>query len=67
MGPRVISYWTSEAKKYNIMSPAIAAALILTAKVIFVKKTPRNVQFGKNSAKVYDCLYSSTEQLQVAL
>jgi hypothetical protein len=40
MGPRVISYWTSEAKK-NIMSPAIAAALILTAKVIFVKKTPR--------------------------
>ncbi len=24
-------------------------------------------QFGKNSAKVYHCLYSSTEQLQVAL
>ncbi len=30
-------------------------------------KTPRKFQFGKKSAKVYHCLYSSTEQLQVAL
>jgi hypothetical protein len=32
-----------------------------------VQKTPRKFQFGKKSAKVYHCLYSSTEQLQVAL
>jgi hypothetical protein len=31
------------------------------------EKTPRNFQFGKKSAKVYHCLYSWTEQLQVAL
>jgi len=34
---------------------------------IYVVKTPRKFQFGKKSAKVYHCLYSSTEQLQVAL
>jgi hypothetical protein len=32
-----------------------------------VEKTPRKFQFGKKSAKVHHCLYSSTEQLQVAL
>ena len=32
-----------------------------------VEKTARKFQFGKKSAKVYHCLYSSTEQLQVAL
>jgi len=31
------------------------------------EKTPRRFQFGKKSAKVYHSLYSSTEQLQVAL
>jgi len=30
-------------------------------------KTPRKFQFGKKSAKVFHSLYSSTEQLQVAL
>jgi len=32
-----------------------------------IEKTPRNVQFGKKSAKVYHCLYSLLMQLQVAL
>jgi hypothetical protein len=52
----------------NIMSPAprIAAALILTA-LLLIEKTPRNCQFGRKSAKVNHSLYSSTEQLQVAL
>ena len=52
----------------SIMSPAppIAAALILTA-LLLIEKTPRKCQFGKKSAKVNHSLYSSTEQLQVAL
>ncbi len=33
----------------------------------YVEKTPRIVLFGKKSAKLYHCLYSSTEQLKVAL
>ncbi len=46
--------------------PPIAASLILPANNIY--KKPREMsQFGKKSAKVYHCLYSSTEQLQVAL
>jgi hypothetical protein len=28
-----------------------------------LQKTPRKFQFGKKSAKIYHCLYSSTEQL----
>jgi len=32
-----------------------------------MEKTPRKSQFGKKSTKVNHCLYSSTEQLQVAL
>ncbi len=32
-----------------------------------LKKTPRKIQLGKKSAKVYHSLYSSTGQLQVAL
>ncbi len=35
--------------------------------VLQTEKTPRKFQFGKKSAKVYHCLYSSIEQLQVAL
>ena len=35
--------------------------------VLQTEKTPRQFQFGKKSAKVYHCLYSSIEQLQVAL
>jgi hypothetical protein len=52
------------------MSPALTAALILPEIYVndtYVEKTPRKFQFGKKSAKVYHCLYSSTEQLQVAL
>ncbi len=32
-----------------------------------IEKTPRKFQFGKKSTEVYHFLYSSTEQLQVAL
>jgi hypothetical protein len=60
-------YPTGQARLKNIMSPAIAAALILTAKLIICKETRENPSLGKNSAKVNHCLYSSTEQLQVAL
>jgi hypothetical protein len=46
-------------------APPIAASLIVPANN---KEKPREIsQFGKKSAKVYHCLYSSTEQLQVAL
>jgi hypothetical protein len=41
MGPSVIIHWTSEAKK--LMSPAIAAALILTAKFIRCKENPAKI------------------------
>jgi hypothetical protein len=44
----------------------MAASLILPSKNI--QKKPREIfQFGKKSAKVYHCFYSSIEQLQVAL
>ncbi len=33
----------------------------------FTEKTPRKFQFGKKFAKMYHCLYSSIEQLQMAL
>jgi hypothetical protein len=47
-------------------APPIAASLILPANNIW--KKPREIsQFGKKSAKVYHSLYSSTEQLKVAL
>ncbi len=46
--------------------PPTAAALILTA-LLLIEKPHEMSQFGKKSAKVYHCLYSSTEQLQVAL
>jgi hypothetical protein len=61
---------TTEAMKYTAMFPVppIAVSLSLTAKLmICIEKTPRKFQFGKKSAKVYHCWYSSTEQLQVAL
>jgi hypothetical protein len=40
---------------------------LLIISLFVVEKTPRKFQFGKKSAKVYHSLYSSTEQLQVAL
>jgi hypothetical protein len=54
-------------RKYNVPRPShrIAASLILPA--LLMRKTRELSQFGKNSAKVYHSLYSSTEQLQVAL
>jgi hypothetical protein len=60
--------YIEKPREINIMSPAppIAAALILTA-LLLIEKTPRKCQFGKKSAKVNHSLYSSTEQLQVAL
>jgi hypothetical protein len=53
-------------RKYNV---PIAAALIPPALyMINTERKPREMsQFGKKSAKVYHCFYSSTEQLQVAL
>ncbi len=67
MGPRVISQWTSEAKKYN--APCHHSCTDPTGDVndTYVEKTPRKCQFAKKFAKVYHSLYSSTEQLQVAL
>jgi hypothetical protein len=48
----------------NIMYPAGRSFADLND----VKRKPREMsQFGKKSAKVYHCLYSSIEQLQVAL
>ncbi len=52
------SHWTTEALKdeYHIIKRQT------------LQKKPREMsQFGKKSAKVYHSLYSSTEQLQVAL
>ena len=67
MGPRVISYTGPATPKY-IMSPAIVAALILMAKLMICKENPAKIPvWGKKSAKVNHCLYSSIEQLQVAL
>jgi hypothetical protein len=43
---------------------------ILPAKLMIyrIQREPREIsQFGKKSAKVYHSLFSSTEQLQVAL
>jgi hypothetical protein len=64
---REIFHWTSEAKK--LMSPAPHSCSDPTSDIndTYVEKTPRKSQFGKKSAKVNHCLYSSTEQLQVAL
>jgi hypothetical protein len=39
----------------------------INSKINDLQKTPRKFQFGKKSANVYHCLYSSTEQRQVAL
>jgi hypothetical protein len=65
--PYLISHWTSEAKKYNVPCHHSCADPTSDINDIYVEKTPRNVPVGKKSAKVYHCLYSSIEQLQVAL
>jgi hypothetical protein len=67
MGPRLISHSTSEAKKYNV--PCHHSCTDPTSDVndTYVEKTPRKFQFGQKSAKVFHCLYSSIEHLQVAL
>jgi hypothetical protein len=64
----VLTFFLFYSFLINIMSPAppIAAALILTA-LLLIEKTPRNVPVLEKSAKVNHCLFSSTEQLQVAL
>jgi hypothetical protein len=49
-------------------TPPIAGSLILTVKLMISKENPAKCpSLAKKSAKVYDSLYSSTEQLQVAL
>ncbi len=52
-------------KKYNV--PAAHRSFAVPSGEKYIEKTPRKFQFGKKSAKVYHCLYSSTVQLQVAL
>jgi hypothetical protein len=49
------------------MSPAIAAALILTAKLIICKENPAKIPVWQKIRQVYHSLYSSIEQLKVAL
>jgi hypothetical protein len=58
MGPQFYSFLTME--KYNVL-------LLLPVNNTYIEKTPRKFEFGKKSAEVYHCLYSSIEQLQVAL
>ncbi len=67
MGPRLISHWTSEAKKYNVSCHRSYIDPTGDFNDTYVEKTPRKFQFDKKSAKVYHCLYNLTEQLQVAL
>jgi hypothetical protein len=66
-GPRVIFHWTSEAKKCNVSCHRSCFDPTWDLNDLYVEKTPGKSQFGKKSAKVYHCLYSSTEQLQMAL
>ncbi len=53
----------------NIMSPTpLIVASLPYGVVNDIQRKPREMsQFGKKSAKEYHSLYSSTEQLQVAL
>ncbi len=67
MAPRVISHSTSEAKKYNVSCNHSCTDPTSNVNHTYVKKTPRKCQFAKKSAKVCHSLYSSIEQLQVAL
>ncbi len=51
-------------------TPLIVASLVLTPYGVIndMQRKPCEMsQFGKKSAKVYHCLYSSIKQLQVAL
>jgi hypothetical protein len=52
---------------YTVMFPAPSIAEPYGELMICIEKIPRKFQFGKKSAKVYHSLYSSTEQLQMAL
>jgi hypothetical protein len=53
----------------NIMFPAHRSFADPYDKIMVFRENPakKMAQFGKKSAKVYHCLYSSIEQLQVAL
>jgi hypothetical protein len=66
LGPSVTFHWTTEAKKYNVHCHCNFADP--SSDINDIQRKPRQMsQFGKKSAKVYHSLYSSTEQLQVAL
>ena len=66
-GPSLFwSIW-GQNYKYNVPPPISQLRWSLWRYEWYIEKTPRKFQFGKKSAKVYHCLYSSTEQLQVAL
>ncbi len=62
------THFTTEAMKYNVPLPSHRSFADPYGEINDIKRKPREIyQFGKKSAKVYHSLYSSTEQLQVAL
>ncbi len=51
------THFTTEAMKYNVPAPPIAASLILTGKLMIYRENPAKYpSFGKKSAKVNHCL-----------
>ncbi len=61
------SKWaTRHPKTYNVPRPS-QLRWSLRLNYWYIEKTPRKFHLGKKSSKVYHCLYSSIEQLQVAL
>jgi hypothetical protein len=60
--------FTTEAMKYNVPLPSHRSSADPYGEINDIQRKPREIyQSGKKSAKVYHSLYSSTEQLQVAL
>ncbi len=79
---RISFHWTKEALIYNIPRPSphpshpkkcnvpchhTVAALILTAKLMICKENPAKISVWEKNPPKYNTLYSSIEQLQVAL
>jgi hypothetical protein len=60
---------TEPPRLLNIMFPAplIVTLLILPTKLMIYRENTAKIPVWQKSAKVYHCLYSSIEQLQVAL
>jgi hypothetical protein len=61
-------YKKKPRRKYNVPHPSHRSFADPYGVVNDMQRKPREMsQFGKKSAKEYHSLYSSTEQLQVAL